>query len=133
MKPELKLCPFCGETPTLEADLIEYQPNSGVNVLYLVHHCFNGLEVATESRSWHADAAPGFNSRDGALVQVVEDWNTRADDNRRCENCKHCYVSSGYDDRKIYECPKLPQGDDASSSPEVEPEFFCAYFTKRED
>jgi len=75
----LKPCPFCGETPTLETELTEHDYGNGLHVVYLVHHCFSGLEVVTESRCWEPNAT-SCNNREHAIGQCIDDWNKRKED-----------------------------------------------------
>jgi len=101
MKTELKPCPFCGG----EARMVP--PDSALPSWYAgCRHCDQGFCEDSE-------------------VGAIAAWNTRADDNRRCENCKY-WREPDLDADELSYCALLDIGGHG-------PDFFCAHFHEMED
>jgi len=99
MKEKLKPCPFCGE----EARMVP--PDSALPLWHAgCRHCDQGFWGDSE-------------------VGAIAAWNTRANDNRRCENCKH------------WQSPSAEEGPGYCRLFDIVPDrdFDCVDFTKKED
>jgi len=115
---ELKPCPFCGKPGRL------------------IHNTDSDYEsqwdFSVECSSWLDGGSCVMDGHFKTAEEAIAAWNRRADDERRCETCESFGSSLGTPD--CSELFSLIEGfgvGDASFSPP--PDFYCAYWTKKEE